>query len=873
LILLRNFGAEIRCDVARDRGCAHRVMLIHCKSRALCFWATSGLAGMSVRIFLSTVSDEFGAYRDQLRGDLTRHNVEVKVQEDFKDYGGVTLDKLDLYIGSCDAVVHLVGDMSGSEAKSASVASILAKYPDLVEKLPPLRQPLERGLGISYTQWESWLALYHGKALLIAKADAAAPRGPRYSPTPASRAAQATHLERLRGVERYPGSMFTSPDNLAKQIAYTTILDLLANQGAAELLEIAHQGGAIQRAEKEGISEFAVRKIVVRLGGGGIAKVDLMPWLDNWIEAAQRELVRRTNEDEAFEAARQEADRRFRAGLDDASSPLMEEFAREERAEQERQVERKHRRIRLLEEAMRFDELAFNAEAVVNKLRLAAEIEGISGENALGNWLFDKADMLHQRGDQKGENAALLVAIAAFRAALTEWTRERVPLQWAATQTNLGNALWTLGERESGTARLEEAVAAHRAALTEYTRERVPLQWAATQNNLGAALQALGGRESGTARLEEAVTAYRAALKEQTRERVPLQWAGTQTNLGATLATLGERESGTARLEEAVAAYRAALKERTRERVPLQWATTQNNLGNVLGILGERESVTARLEEAVTAYRAALKEQTRERVPLQWAGTQNSLGLALATLGGRESGTARLQEAVAAYRDALKERTRERVPLQWATTQNNLGNALRTLGDRESGTARLQEAVAAYRDALQERTRERVPLDWAMTQNNLGNALRTLGGRESGTARLQEAVAAHRDALTEWTRERVPLRWAGTQNNLGLALATLGERESGTARLEEAVAAYRNALTEYTPGRVPLQWATGFGNEGVALMHLAKRTKDAVMAETAVLQIATACETLRDGGHAPFTAYFEARLPQARRIRDALKSP
>jgi hypothetical protein len=43
-----------------------------------------GYAGMSIRVFLSTVSDEFRAYRDQLRSDLTRHNVEVKVQEDFK---------------------------------------------------------------------------------------------------------------------------------------------------------------------------------------------------------------------------------------------------------------------------------------------------------------------------------------------------------------------------------------------------------------------------------------------------------------------------------------------------------------------------------------------------------------------------------------------------------------------------------------------------------------------------------------------------------------------------------------------------------------------------------------------------------------------
>ena len=134
---------------------------------------------------------------------------------------------------------------------------------------------------------------------------------------------------------------------------------------------------------------------------------------------------------------------------------------------------------------------------------------------------------------------------------------------------NLGNALTRLGEHESGTARLEEAVAAYRAALEEQTRERVPLGWAMTQMNLGVALVMLGERESGTARLEEAVAAFRAALEERTRERVPLDWAMTQMNLGDALEMLGERESGTARLEEAVAAYRAALEEQTRERVPL----------------------------------------------------------------------------------------------------------------------------------------------------------------------------------------------------------------------------------------------------------------------------------------------------------------
>ena len=124
---------------------------------------------------------------------------------------------------------------------------------------------------------------------------------------------------------------------------------------------------------------------------------------------------------------------------------------------------------------------------------------------------------------------------------------------------NLGTALRTLGERESGTARLEEGVAAFRAALEERSRDRVPLDWATTQNNLGNALWRLGQRESGTARLEEAVAAFRAALEEARRDRVPLQWAVTQNNLGTALRTLGERESGTARLEEAVAVFDACL--------------------------------------------------------------------------------------------------------------------------------------------------------------------------------------------------------------------------------------------------------------------------------------------------------------------------
>ena len=83
-------------------------------------------------------------------------------------------------------------------------------------------------------------------------------------------------------------------------------------------------------------------------------------------------------------------------------------------------------------------------------------------------------------------------AVVAFREALKERSRERVPLEWARVQSNLGDALAHLGERESGTTKLEEAVIAYREALIERTRERVPLDWAMTQNNLGNALYVLG---------------------------------------------------------------------------------------------------------------------------------------------------------------------------------------------------------------------------------------------------------------------------------------------------------------------------------------------------------------------------------------------
>jgi hypothetical protein len=143
-----------------------------------------GRALMSVKIFLSTVSDEFRLYRDQL--------------------------------GERD------------------VSALVAKYSDLTRNLPPLSEPLKNGEGVSYTQWEAWLALYHDKDLFITQAAESAARGPRYAPTDVSRAAQTEHLKRLRELKRYPGFTFTSPVDLANYLKSTGILDLLVKAYAEE---------------------------------------------------------------------------------------------------------------------------------------------------------------------------------------------------------------------------------------------------------------------------------------------------------------------------------------------------------------------------------------------------------------------------------------------------------------------------------------------------------------------------------------------------------------------------------------------------------------------------------------------------------------
>ena len=425
---------------------------------------------MPIVVFLSTVSDEFRAYRDQLSGDLTRHNVAVKVQEDFKDLGGDTLDKLDVYIAYCDAVVHLVGDMCGAAAGEREQRALMAKRRDLTEKLPPLGQALEDGACLPYTQWEAWLALYHGKPLMIAKANAAAPRGPKYAPSDDTCAAQAAHLERLKGYHRY-SCVFANPDDLAKHIAYSAILDLLVGDYAEKYVR--------QRDVAEGF----IKEMAERVAGDAALDLDGMKQaVRNAIEIYEREIAGRpveTNLDEIVNRALARAKDQVDKGQSALARATLRRAAEEMRRDEEERRERYIAGVTALYTQARDIALAAYdgdaaAEAVVE---LARALQNVSATK-IATFLSSEAAALERHGDERGSNVHLFAAIALrqelLRLAVSDDER-------GAAHTNLGVALGRLGERESGTARLEEAVQAFRAALEELTRERVPLNWAITQ--------------------------------------------------------------------------------------------------------------------------------------------------------------------------------------------------------------------------------------------------------------------------------------------------------------------------------------------------------------------------------------------------------
>jgi tetratricopeptide (TPR) repeat protein len=181
------------------------------------------------------VPAEFQSCRDALRDGLACPDLGLTVQEDIgTDAAGTLdlLDQLDEHIRRCALVVHLVGDLTGDTAGLFSGALLHVRYPDFGQRFPVLQPFLAvDGPSLPYAQWEAWLALYHGKRLLVAVPESGAARDSLHADNPRQQALQRAHLARLAALGWHPQACFASPQRLVAQVWKAGLLDLLVETG------------------------------------------------------------------------------------------------------------------------------------------------------------------------------------------------------------------------------------------------------------------------------------------------------------------------------------------------------------------------------------------------------------------------------------------------------------------------------------------------------------------------------------------------------------------------------------------------------------------------------------------------------------------
>ncbi|MGE0144728.1 MAG: NB-ARC domain-containing protein [Planctomycetota bacterium] len=239
------------------------------------------------RIFLSMVSSEFRDHRELLAQDLERAQIEVATQERWGVLGSTTLDKIDTFLQQCDAVIHVIGNETGASPTTVSVQQLLSKHQRLAHWLTQQLGLAERALiGISYTQWEAYLALFHGVPLYIylpevpslaeSFEDAATPTIP----------SQSAHLARLKQLDRDRGT-FASKERLSSLVLADVNQWLWPRQderltpALGERLPVeleAHPSlidSCLQRLQHAERAERRLRLVLHGMGGVGKSRVAL----------------------------------------------------------------------------------------------------------------------------------------------------------------------------------------------------------------------------------------------------------------------------------------------------------------------------------------------------------------------------------------------------------------------------------------------------------------------------------------------------------------------------------------------------------------------------------------------------------------------
>ncbi|NMG83596.1 MAG: tetratricopeptide repeat protein [Methanosarcinales archaeon] len=148
---------------------------------------------------------------------------------------------------------------------------------------------------------------------------------------------------------------------------------------------------------------------------------------------------------------------------------------------------------------------------------------------------------------------------------------------------SIGNQAYHIGVIDINKAKyMKIAIKAYNEFLKVYTLDSFPMDYAATQNNLGTAYRTLGEVEAKAENCKKAIKAYEEALKVYTLDRFPMDYAMTQNNLGNAYATLAEVEAKVENCKSAIKAYNESLKVFTKEEIPEFYPIIENNLRSLL---------------------------------------------------------------------------------------------------------------------------------------------------------------------------------------------------------------------------------------------------------------------------------------------------
>ncbi|MBX7211307.1 MAG: tetratricopeptide repeat protein [Verrucomicrobiaceae bacterium] len=215
------------------------------------------------RIFLSGATADFAEVRIGFSDALRRGQLHVIHQADFPQSQADTVLKLAQLIAPCGILIHLIGRQPGSVADSAAVREYLAvaeREGGFLKNMPGLRAQLGDCSGLTYTQWEVFIALHLGLAVFVfGDATHADPAHP-----------QRQHLDRLIDARRYTDS-FTDAADLKDKVWAALLWHYRQTQPAAPLPEVLRPqnlpGGYVGRLFL-GRDDFLEKVHASLLGGG-----------------------------------------------------------------------------------------------------------------------------------------------------------------------------------------------------------------------------------------------------------------------------------------------------------------------------------------------------------------------------------------------------------------------------------------------------------------------------------------------------------------------------------------------------------------------------------------------------------------------------